>query len=268
MWHRARQHNTSWTTRSIIAGIGAGFLYFIIFFLKPFDIGENPLPHKYLYFIGYSVIFFVTYMIVSWIEDHIISTQTEEWSLKQENYSMLFLFVIGTTLIYIYDILVIKEVMFSFSRYIDFMFRISLPFAVLVIPVIFIARMRLGQEQDQSPTATQLTLRGDNKDDILNIDAQNLLLLQSADNYTKVIYLDASGQSQQLMMRARLSQLLEQAGHMTRCHRSYAINLTHLKSKGRVKGKVYIQLHHWAQSIPVSRTYNAVIAMSQCTSVS
>ena len=91
----------------------------------------------------------------------------------------------------------------------------------------------------------------------LSIRRENLVLIESADNYVCVYYLNGDV-TKKSMIRNTLSRVAEhlQGTRIVRCHRSYMINLDHAKILHRDKEGVFIE--HGLEGIPnvpISRTY-------------
>ena len=91
----------------------------------------------------------------------------------------------------------------------------------------------------------------------LSIRRENLLLIESADNYVCVYYLNG-GKTKKSMVRNTIGRIAEhlQGTRIVRCHRSYMINLDHAQIFHRDKEGVYIELGiEGVPDIPISKTY-------------
>lgn len=91
----------------------------------------------------------------------------------------------------------------------------------------------------------------------LSIRRENLVLIESADNYVCVYYINGDT-TKKSMIRNTLSRVAEhlQGTRIVRCHRSYMINLDHAQILHRDKEGVFIE--HGLEGIPnvpISRTY-------------
>lgn len=97
----------------------------------------------------------------------------------------------------------------------------------------------------------------------LSIRRENLILIESADNYVCVYYLNGD-KTQKSMIRNTLSRVAEhlQGTRIVRCHRSYMINLDHAKILHRDKEGVFIE--HGIEgvpTVPISKTYSENIQL-------
>ena len=91
----------------------------------------------------------------------------------------------------------------------------------------------------------------------LSIRRENLVLIESADNYVCVYYINGDT-TKKSMIRNTLSRVAEhlKGTRIVRCHRSYMINLDHAQILHRDKEGVFIE--HGLEGIPnvpISRTY-------------
>lgn len=97
----------------------------------------------------------------------------------------------------------------------------------------------------------------------ISVRREDLLLLESADNYVCVWYL-SSGTIKKTMIRntmKKLEDLLSSDKHVVRCHRSYMVNLDHIKVLRREKEGFFIELgHENVPEIPISSKYVETIS--------
>ena len=95
----------------------------------------------------------------------------------------------------------------------------------------------------------KIVLMGDYKQDILQVDEDELISISSADNYVEVAYL-SSGDIHKLLLRATLKQIYEQAPGLVRIHRSHFINLDHF-----IAWKDTNTIIVTGNELPVSKSY-------------
>ncbi len=99
----------------------------------------------------------------------------------------------------------------------------------------------------------------DEKGDLkISILLDNILYIESADNYSKIIYLNKSEISHYLL-RNTLKKIEHKYGNdtpITRCHRSYLVNMDRVEILKKVKGNIFVELNTAnTPDIPVSNTY-------------
>lgn len=110
-------------------------------------------------------------------------------------------------------------------------------------------------------TAREIFLSGENKDETIQLDIQNLLYIAAAGNYSE-IYIRSGNEIKKILLRSSLSRIEEQFSAepcIARCHRSYLVNLEHVE---RVSGNAQgYQLHlkDTALQVPVGRSYSSKI---------
>lgn len=91
----------------------------------------------------------------------------------------------------------------------------------------------------------------------LSVRREKLVVIESADNYVCVWYLNGE-QPKKMMVRTTLKQIASQLSdtHIMRCHRSYMVNLHHIKVLRREKEGIFVELGiEGIPDIPISKTY-------------
>ncbi|MBE6214302.1 MAG: LytTR family transcriptional regulator [Rikenellaceae bacterium] len=123
-----------------------------------------------------------------------------------------------------------------------------------------VIRERLA-ENETVLQAAYIQILDDKGDMRLSVRRENLLLIESADNYVCVWYLN-NNMPKKLMVRNTMKQLAEQLADskVVRCHRSYMVNLDAIKVLRREKEGIFIELGiEGVPDIPISKTYSASI---------
>lgn len=101
----------------------------------------------------------------------------------------------------------------------------------------------------------------DEKGDLkISVMLENLLYIESADNYATIHYLNKSGISH-FLLRNSLKWIEERYASetpLTRCHRSFIVNMDKVKILKKIKGGIVIEIDaERTPDIPVSKTYYA-----------
>lgn len=99
----------------------------------------------------------------------------------------------------------------------------------------------------------------DEKGDLkLSVMLDNLLYIESADNYANICYLNKADVSH-FLLRNSLKWIEKQYASetpLTRCHRSYIVNMDKVKILKKIKGGIVLELDALkTPDIPVSKTY-------------
>ncbi|MBR4994546.1 MAG: LytTR family transcriptional regulator [Alistipes sp.] len=154
------------------------------------------------------------------------------------------------------------------------LFRNSLfkTFFILLIPytmcyIFFIWQERVAQlriltqrmAEDETLLQNAYVQIYDDKGDMrLSIRRENLLFIESADNYVCVWYIN-NNEPKKVMVRNTLKHIAEHldATHIRRCHRSYVVNLDLVKVLRREREGVFVELGiAGVPDIPISKTYS------------
>lgn len=98
----------------------------------------------------------------------------------------------------------------------------------------------------------------------LTIKRENLLYIESADNYVYIWYLN-KGQVSKFLLRNSLKSLEDRFNgtQVMRCHRSYMVNFDNVSMIRREKDGIYVEFSHaGVENIPVSKTYAAAVTQA------
>ena len=145
-------------------------------------------------------------------------------------------------------------------------------FLILLIPytmcyIYFIWQERVAQlrilrarlDEDETALQTAYVQIFDEKGEMrLSIRREHLLMIESADNYICVWYTNQNA-PKKVLVRNTLKQVAEQLAstHIQRCHRSYLVNLDHMKVLRREKEGVFVELGiDGVPDVPISKTYS------------
>ena len=152
-------------------------------------------------------------------------------------------------------------------------FRNSLvkTFLILLIPytmcyIYFIWQERVAQlrsirerlaEDETTLKAAYVQIYDDKGEMRLSVRRENLILLESADNYVCVWYLN-NNSPKKILVRNTLKNIADSLSstHIQRCHRSYIINLDLIKVMRREKEGIFVEFGvEGVPDVPISKTY-------------
>ena len=103
-----------------------------------------------------------------------------------------------------------------------FTFEVYYPIYFIILPIMVFVRW--DSNRKSAPRVTKkVVLMGEYKQDILQVDEDELISISSADNYVEVAY-KSSGHIHKLLLGATLKQIHEQAPNLVRVHRSHIVN--------------------------------------------
>lgn len=115
------------------------------------------------------------------------------------------------------------------------------------------------QEKTADSHTRTLVAFPDEKGDLkISITLENLLYIESADNYATIFYLNKSRQSRFLLRNSLkwMEENLTKDTPLVRCHRSYIVNMDKVKILKKVKGGIVLELDaENTPELPVSKTY-------------
>ena len=156
-------------------------------------------------------------------------------------------------------------------------FRNSLvkTFFILLIPytmcyIYFIWQERVAQlrtirerlaEDETTLKAAYVQIYDDKGEMRLSVRRENLILLESADNYVCVWYLN-NNSPKKILVRNTLKNIADSLSstHIQRCHRSYVVNLDLVKVMRREKSNLFLELEEpGVREIPISKTYGEAV---------
>lgn len=120
------------------------------------------------------------------------------------------------------------------------------------------AKLRLLMDESIGNKSTSLISFRDERGVLqLSVAKENLLYIESADNYICIWYIKNEQLKKQLM-RITMKEISEQLAdtNIVRCHRSYMVNLDLVKVMRREKENLFLELGYPnIKEIPISKTY-------------
>jgi len=254
------------TPRSI-TGLFLSGVFVAVFLLvfQPFGIMQWHTPHKILKIIGYGLITFLVLLINFYgIKKNWRSVFNEQtWTVWKEIVWVLFILTTITTANYFYNIFILHTASFVWH---DWLTAVLTTFSVGIFPVAAFTFLHYTFRLREYTRPVSLThpevrpdrieLLAENGKDRLLLNSDQLLYIESCDNYCTVYYLKNGHYSKELI-RSSLTRLEGQVAQpgIVRCHRSYVVNLTKVE---RVSGNAQGYKLHLTQpdvTVPVARKY-------------
>lgn len=249
-------HFLASTRRKILVGlILAIYLSFIIIVLQPFDTSQFEAEHKTLLLSGYGILTFVIFIIHGSIENIWYSKSRKVWSVKHEIIStLLFCFFSGTVL-YFYNRTIVNNgldyTLTSYWRFLSITVAYMTP--VFVPPMLYL-KQKFG-ERIVPPAKNSIILIGENKNEILRMNKEELLFIKAVENYVEICFMDKDNNVTSKTFRQTLSNVSEQLPFLEKCHRSYLVNTITVKEIiGNSQGAKIVFIVG-EKEIPLSKTY-------------
>lgn len=265
--------------------IGMFVAFFLIVF-QPFEISLWETKHKVFKLLGFGLVSFICPMTFKVFLELIAKRSGPEknWKVWKEIIALLaaLLFIAIGNLIYA-RLIGIVELGTG-----DFLIAMLVTFLLAIFPLTVNIAMKynrflalnqkeaqeIGQElksyeqrlaeqvvhskENTSPELPLLlNLIAENEKDRLELLPEDLLYIESADNYSNVVYLKNGSPSRQLI-RSSLKRLETQIAfpYIIRCHRSYMVNIRQIEEvSGNAQGYKLSFKTPGIDPVPVSRNY-------------
>lgn len=240
--------NTSFKHHTIVALILSLWLVFFLVVIAPFDAGDLSFEIRLLILPFYGVISFLAYLLVipfqNWLFRHF-----KKWTILFEAAFIIVFNAIQIMASYGYYKTEIINGDYNFQT---FVLCVYLPIGLIILPIILFLRWFLNKKIPSKINNT-ITLKGENKLDVLKIVPEDLICISSADNYVEVSYL-INGKLQKKLLRNTLKGMQNDVPNLLKVHRSYLINPDHFKEWN---GSSSIKLTEL--EVPVSKNYKAAL---------
>ena len=257
------------------AGVGLFVSFFLIFF-EPFGTSEWEDPRKPFILAGYGVVTFIGVALVSVIIPRWFNNWYSEanWTVGREiawNVLIIVLITFG-------NLLYSQWFLGRAFNLRNLLFWLGITASIGITPVTVITLVNYNRllrkyatgslsvknadisiETNSTPQ-DEIKLIAENEKDTLVLVAEELLFIESADNYSEVVFWKEN-KLQKVLLRSSLSRLEEQIKHsfIARCHRSYIINLRQVTGiSGNAQG-YKLQLQNWGVALPVARRYTDLV---------
>ena len=255
----------------LIIGAFIGVWGFIFaFFARPFEHGTMDLRRWIEVSVGFSLLEFFAYALVSWVQNRIFQ-RSSKWTVLYEisMYALFYAFYTITTYFY-YKSSIIQ----GFYDFPKFFREIIVNLIIILTPIIAIARhyslklipsqkeeRKKGKQEEKEKYEKKqedIVIKGANKLDFLKIKQSELVCISNTQNYVEVFYLE-NGELKIKLIRSSLKKLLTDFNFLVQIHRSHLINPHHFKSWKDSNTIVLTQ-----KELPVSKTYkNDLISLQK-----
>lgn len=254
-------------------------LFLIIF--EPWGISFWQNSYKYYYLSGYGLLTLIVLIVFYQISSLFI--KEENWKVWKEISSIVAIVsiisicnIIYSTVVGIMDFnitLMLKIVVATFllaffpamigtiinyNRYNIHNLRNAENINKIIEEKNTISQPKIAVKSNNSGQLLQLL--AENGKDTFEINVEDLLYIESADNYSNIFFLE-NNQLKNSLLRSNLKRIENQHNFtfLVRSHRSFIVNLTHsVKIEGNAQG-YKIHLSKCEAKIPVSRNYSKTV---------
>ena len=263
------------TRRWLLTSAGAGlFVAFFLIVFQPFGASQYDDPRKPLQLGGFGAVTFVCLGLT----DLILPAAFKSWFAEQT-------WTVWKEILW--NVVIIVPIAFGNMLYSNWIFGggygnilpwLGVTAAVGIIPSTVITLinytrllrkyatvdLRVGKHELETktlPLPETITFTAENEKDAVALRVNDLLFIESADNYSEIVFLQ-NEKTKKTLLRGSLSRFEEQAHHpdVVRCHRSYVVNLQQVEGiSGNAQG-YKLQLKNYPLPIPVARRYGDLVA--------
>lgn len=237
----------------LIALILGLFVSFIILFIEPYDTNEYKSQNRTILLLGFGLIFTLTYVLYSSLEQIWYMINNKIWKLRDEIISIIAFFALTGTTIYLYNHIVINELTYSLQSHLAYYKNIVLTMLPIIAPPLLFLRYRFGELNKPIPKEN-ITIKGENKYEIIELKREQLLFIKAMENYVEIIYVNNKTEIQSKTFRQTLSKIENEHTFLEKCHRSYLVNLQNIKELTGNSQTARISFKNTTINIPVSKT--------------
>ncbi len=238
----------------LIIALGlAVWIFAFLYFTEPLDVSEFGDREKLIYLPIYGLIGGVCYSLFIPFQVWLYRRFKEQWSIGLEfGYLLTFILISATfaRLYYLYIVVAGEPNPYSLGYYIT---NILLPTIAIVLPILIVGRFAFGKYKEKRLEQAKIEIKGEGTYDGLKLLLNDLICIQSSDNYIEVYYYSGK-ELKKSLIRNKLSVIADEFPELLRVHRSYIINPYHFQQWKTEKGKLFAELSS-SISTPVSNTY-------------
>lgn len=173
--------------------------------------------------IGFNLIIFLVYVLVSMYQRYLYK-KNKKWNISFEISIYILFYLLYTPIAYGFYLSPIIRGYYGFS---EFFTKIIVNVFFILTPLLFFARryaIKLIPEKTE-----KITIKGENKLDILKINQADLIGVSKSQNYIEIFYLD-NNELKSKLIRSSLKNIQAEFDFLLQVHRSRLINPIHFKS--------------------------------------
>ncbi|MBF8149523.1 LytTR family transcriptional regulator [Winogradskyella sp. F6397] len=235
---------------SILLGV---WVFVFLFFTEPLDVNELSNNEKLIYLPGYGLVASFCYLLFLPFQQYLYFSFKKQWTVYSE-LAFILTFSIVTIIIarcyYLFIVVANEPNPYTLGYMLT---TILLPAMATILPIILIGRFGFGKYYEKQLDDQKIEIKGEGNYEGLRLQLNDVISIQSSDNYIEVFYL--SGNSlKKTLIRNKLSVVADEFPEFRRAHRSYLINPFHFQQWKSENGKLSVILNHHIE-VPISKTY-------------
>lgn len=245
---------------TLIGLLLAVWIFVFLYFTEPLDVNEFGDREKLIYLPGYGLVGGICYLLFLPFQYYIYKRSNQNWAVISELLFLL-IFCIGSITIarlyYLYVVMIGESNPYTLGYMLK---AIYLPAVATILPIVVIGRFAFGKYYEKRLDDLKIEIKGEGNYEGLKLHLNDIICIQSADNYIEVFYISGNAMKKTLI-RNKLSVIDDEFPELLRTHRSYLINPHHFIQWKTDNGKLFMELTY-DNLIPISKTYQAAIKAS------
>lgn len=229
------------------------WIFVFLYFTEPLDVSEFGNREKLIYLPIYGLLGGVSYLLFLPFQNLLFKKSKKRWTLLNEMVFLTVFTLVAITLarlFYIYVIMINERNPYPLGYMIS---DIYLPAIATILPIIIIGRFSFGKYKEKRIENQKIEIKGEGNYEGLRLQINNLISIQSSDNYIEVQHFSGN-LVKKTLIRNKLSVIDNEFSELIRIHRSYLINPFHFQTWKTQNGKHLLVLSNNIET-PVSKTY-------------
>jgi hypothetical protein len=234
----------------------ATWIFVFLYFTEPLDVNEFSDQDKLIYLPLYGLLGAVCYL-GSLPLQFVMFRKKHQWTLQSELVVSLAVMTISFVIarsFFLYIIVAGQDNPYTLGYYTTSIF---LPAIVTIFPIVFMGRWAFGKYKDKKLEDQKIEILGVGNYESLRLFWNDLICVQSSDNYVEVTYQN-SGVIKKHLIRNKLSVIETDFPELLRTHRSFLVNPYHFRSWKTENSKLYLVLSN-DELAPISKTYTTAV---------
>jgi hypothetical protein len=176
------------------------------------------------------------------------------WSIRHEIISTLLFYLFSGTTLYLYNRFIVNGAGLTLASYWRFLSVTVLYMIPVFSPLMLYLRQQFGERIIPLPK-NSFILTGENKNEILRIEKDEVLFIRAVENYIEICFMDQNKKPISKTFRQTLSNASGQLPFLEKCHRSYLVNIGTIKEITGNSQEAKICFVAGEKEIPLSKTY-------------
>ncbi|REE25829.1 LytTR family transcriptional regulator [Winogradskyella pacifica] len=248
----------------IIGLLLAVWIFIFLYFTEPLDVNQFNNNEKLLYLPGYGLLGGLCYVTFLPLQYYLYKSFKTSWTILNEVIFLLIFSVISITVTWFYYLEIIMMYEQNPNTFGYMLTSIYMPAIATILPILIIGRFGFGKYYEKQIDDQKIEIKGEGNYEGLRLQLNDVISIQSSDNYIEVFYLSGNNLKKTLI-RNKLSVIADEFPELLRAHRSYLINPFHFQRWKTENGKLLVILNHQVE-VPISKTYkNDIKAMINST---